>query len=147
MDVLKTWFTPHKPPPPQGGCSPKIFLYIILAAKWLVRHSNTRTSPIFSSFYPSSMAHIDCATAYNKQSFSCLLQYNSSLLAGAQANERNVVFGLLHQTLFEVVGCGGDPPPSVCAEHRRRMETAAKATAVASVLGTKFIHSIPCRAS
>ena len=104
MDVLKTWFTPHKPPPPQGGCSPKIFLYIILAAKWLVRHSNTRTSPIFSSFYPSSMAHIDCATAYNKQSFSCLLQYNSSLLAGAQANERNVVFGLLHQTLFEVVG-------------------------------------------
>ena len=30
-----------------------------------MRHSKTRTSPIFSSFYPSSMAHIDCATVSN----------------------------------------------------------------------------------
>ena len=89
MDVLKTWFTPPKPPPPQGGCSPKIFLYIILAAKWLVRHSNTRTSPIFSSFYPSSMAHIDCATTTILLMCAAVQQFSSGRIAVGTAGQKS----------------------------------------------------------
>ena len=62
MDALKKWiiirFTPYtKPTPNQNECSPKTFVQIILAAKWLVLHSSTtpkqqrRPFPFLLSLY------------------------------------------------------------------------------------------------